>query len=259
MRRLALLAFACAACPGERGPLPQPRCTATPRAPVTIDLRRCALEGEPGNVRAEWAAYVRNDGPATVGTLALESIARRADGTELGRDRVHVVGFSERLGWLFPAYGAQVRPLSMTNLRENPASIEITIDQLELERDADAATWTPVDVTWTAPPPPDVRFAIATRWCGSGVEGIGPSAGRVVFDCLLGVRNTGTAAAPPPFVELQFLDANGQRVDSLGATTTHELLLQPGDAVLYTAARGVSKYARMTIAATPSRAHAGMR
>jgi hypothetical protein len=245
-----------AACSREAAPLPDVPCTATGLAPVAIDLRTCRLRGSSGGIYMEWAAFVRNDGPHALITVDIEAIARRKDGSELGRDRASPVGFREKIGWLYPTYGVQARSYSMSNIREAPASIEIVVKRVERERGEPPPAvppWTPADVIWTKPLPPGVSFAIATQWCGSGVEGIGPSAGRVIFDCLLGVRNTGSVAAPAPSIDLKFVDDAGKPVDALGASTQDAFPLQPGDAVMYTAARGVFHYKRMTIEATPGR------
>jgi hypothetical protein len=226
--------------------------TVVPSAGIEIETRRSRVSRETdGTYCMDWAGYVRNTGARTLIDLDLTLVARRPDGSEIGRYVVRVLGFHEPLGWLYPGYGTQVVNRGCRPMREQPARIDVIVSSAKPESGRAPAPdegWSAVkNITWPKGQPPGVALEVHSRGFSLGPEGIVFPRGKVLFDCTLGIRNTGSRAAGRLGFVLHFFAEDGREVDTLGLRGENELPVQPGDTLLFTAGRGVEAHTRVEI------------
>jgi hypothetical protein len=242
--RVVLLA-ALAACGGRDGdyrvePL---ECVVTPAEGVRVETRRCEVTISNGTYTPWWGGTVENTGATGIEDLLLLIVARDAAGAEIATAQADVVSFQAGLVSLPPGYGAHARQGSSSVLRTPVAKLEI---RAQVRRDPPGeppVELAPVELTWRTPPPAGAALDVRGVWCGTGAEGIGPSAGRVIFDCLLGVKNTGTVPLASIDLTVVFLDAAGAEVDRERLDGNQAFPLAPGESLMFSGARGVLAHA----------------
>ena len=243
MRRAAVLVAALAACGGrDRGVRTETiECTVIPVEGLRVETRRCEMDVRDGTYTPWWSGYVENTGTTAVDDLLMIIIARDASGAELTKEQADVVSFQAGLVSLPPGYGAQARQGSSRAMRTRIATLEI---RAQVGRDTEpAAELAAVELIWKTPAPAGAALDVRGVWCGTGAEGIGPSAGRVIFDCLLGVKNTGTIPLDSIDLAVVFLDTAGTEVDRQRLDGHQQFPLAPGESLMFSGARGVLAHA----------------
>ena len=229
------------ACGGHGREVREIECVVRAPGAVRVETRACQVERSSDGYRPQWKGRVHNVGAARLDGLSVTVIARDGGGVELSRTPFDVLSHESGLAWLYPGYTVDVPSHWAYVLRAAPATLEIEV-AAEPSREP-VEPFAPLELTWPEPPAAGVALEAGAAWCGTGAEGVGPSAGRVLFDCLAGVRNTGTAAVAGIDLTVVFVDGGGAEVDRQPLRSTQSYPLEPGEALLFTGARGVLAHA----------------
>jgi hypothetical protein len=235
LRRPELLALVLlASCrPSVEAPRPVSVVVA-PQPDLAVDVITIAATTSDGGVR--WEGLVVNREPVGLWDLSLELVALDDKGAELGRGSQSVICFRCGTNFLDEGYEAPAQGWvpahkgRATQLRVTP----------RLVTRADGPTPDgPLDVVWDDRPPEGVQLDLVRKSCWSAGPGIGPSAGKMVFDCRIGVKNTGTAPVSRVQISFLLLGDGRQVVDRLEASGFSPPL-EPGHARNISVGRGVN-------------------
>ena len=211
---------------------------------LALEVRQALLE--PGPMLAV-GVVVTNRGETTFTGVEVAVELITADGAVGGTLPVRLVGFHERQGWLYPGHQVAGSSGGWNGVWHRPVRLRARVSQAERQRGEPPPpppVPQPIAVRARSPLPAGTVLTFASLWGGTGAEGEGPSAGRVLFDLELLVTNTGTTSVWQLPLAAVFEDAAGVEVDRLDLPSSHWPALAPGDRRTLGAARGVRAHAR---------------